>query len=319
MSAALPLFSIIICTYNRVHNLRTALDSAVRQEFDAHDYEIIVVDGNSTDGTRDFVLGCLEAHENLSYVNEEKPGLSFARNRGWQISKGKYTAFIDDDCKAPHDWLSRAAEIVERFSPDAFGGPFYASYNGKKPAWWKDAYGSRKPLQEARMLKDGEYLFGGNLFLRTSLLGALGGFSPAFGPVGRKLGVGDETELLVRLRASGRPPSIYYDPDLFAYHLVHPDRMTLRWAFFFNLRAGKYYRAYREAVPEKTPGRSIRLVLKIVRETGVMVVRAGGVIFRDRGRYPFWQNYFYEVVAPRAYRLGRAVEQLTEPAIRIPG
>jgi len=314
MPTAGPLFSIIICTYNRVQHLRRALESVFAQDFDDRNYEIIVVDGSSNDGTREFVLGCMAEHGNLRYVNEEKPGLSYARNLGCRTAMGEYAVYMDDDCKAPGDWLSRAAGIVARFSPDAFGGPFYAFYNGEKPAWWQDAYGSRTALQEARMLKDGEYLFGGNLFMRRSVLGAFGGFSPAFGPVGRELGVGDETELLGRLRAGGQPASIYYDPDLFVFHLVHPGRMTLRWAFYFNFRAGKYYRAYREAVPEKTRGRRLRLVLKIVRESLIMVVRAGGVIFRDRGRYPFWQNYFYELVAPRAYRLGRAVEQLVEPA-----
>jgi glycosyltransferase involved in cell wall biosynthesis len=306
------LFSVIICTHNRVGDLRTALESVFSQDLDDRQYEVIVVDGSSTDGTGDFVRARMDERPDLRYVNEEKPGLSHARNRGRQLAAGRYCVYIDDDCKAPQDWLSRAAGIVERLAPDAFGGPFFPFYSGDRPAWWQDAYGSRNPLAEARMLSGREYLYGGNFFIRTSVLEAVGGFSPLFGPAGSKLGVGDETELLNRMRAGAAPPSIYFDPELFVFHLVRSEKMSVRWAFYFNFTAGKYYRAYREAVPEKSPGRVLRLAFTIVREIGIVAVLALAAIWRDRTRFPQWQNYFYEIVAPRAYRIGRSLEQLRE-------
>jgi hypothetical protein len=126
------------------------------------------------------------------------------------------------------------------------------------------------------------------------------------------MGLGDDTELLVRMRRSRPQTSIYYDPDLFVYHLVHADKMTLSWAFRFNFTSGRAYRAFLTDTPANSPKRVTRLSLDLLRELAIIVVRAAQAPFRDRARHPYWQNYFYEVVVRRAFYLGRTIEQLVE-------
>ena len=74
--------TVVVSTYNRSEMLRSALDSLLAQETPGPRYEIIVVDNNSTDSTREIVEGYLNRHSNLRYLFEEKQGVSYARNTG---------------------------------------------------------------------------------------------------------------------------------------------------------------------------------------------------------------------------------------------
>ncbi|WKL00321.1 glycosyltransferase [Paenibacillus amylolyticus] len=75
--------TVAICTYNRAHDAVEAIRSAIQQNYASSDYEIILIDNNSKDNTREIVLQTILQHENHSirYVLEEKQGLSVARNR----------------------------------------------------------------------------------------------------------------------------------------------------------------------------------------------------------------------------------------------
>jgi hypothetical protein len=82
--------------------------------------------------------------------------------------------------------------------------------------------------REARPLKQDEYLDGMNIFFRRSMLQELNGFKIIW-HVWKKIGYGDETELLMRIRKVMPTELIYYEPKLFVHHLVRPEKMTLCW------------------------------------------------------------------------------------------
>src|SRR5690348_3828740 len=92
--------SIVITTYNRCGMLEAALDSALAQESGGVRYEVIVVDNNSTDQTREVVERRInEGHANLRYVFEPKQGVSHARNTGVANAAAPVVAFADDDVR----------------------------------------------------------------------------------------------------------------------------------------------------------------------------------------------------------------------------
>ena len=186
-----PLISVIICTYNRAEFVGTALKSLCQQTAEKTQYEVIVVDNNSEDNTRVVTEGFRRSNPNIRYCSEMRQGLSHARNRGWQEANGSYVAYIDDDCKVPTHWLNIAIEIIDQLLPAAFGGPYYAFYKSPKPYWWKDSYSSFEQSLTPRSLRRLEYLRGGNIFIRRSLLEAIGGFDSRFGMVGQKLAYGE--------------------------------------------------------------------------------------------------------------------------------
>lgn len=88
-----PRISVIIPTYNRQDLLLLAIDSVRTQSFT--DFEVVVVDDGSHDGTRPAVDGI--ADPRLRYVYQENRGLGAARNTGIECARGEYVAFLDSD------------------------------------------------------------------------------------------------------------------------------------------------------------------------------------------------------------------------------
>jgi glycosyltransferase involved in cell wall biosynthesis len=89
-----PAISIVIPTRNRVQYILEALDSVFAQTF--KDYEVIVIDDGSTDGTRE-ALGKLVKSESIRYEWHEARGVSAARNLGIHLALAPYIAFLDSD------------------------------------------------------------------------------------------------------------------------------------------------------------------------------------------------------------------------------
>ncbi len=95
--ASCPVVSVVIATYNRAQLLRETIDSVLNQRF--QDFELIVVDDGSTDGTRE-VLGAYGAR--LRYFYQENRGPSAARNLGVRHARAPWIAIQDsDDLCAP--------------------------------------------------------------------------------------------------------------------------------------------------------------------------------------------------------------------------
>lgn len=103
----MPLFSVIIPTFNRVDLLKQTLESVWRQTFT--DYEVIVVDDGSTDDTAEYLS---TISERLSTISQQNSGPGASRNNGAEHARGEYLAFLDsDDLWFP--WtLETVAELI---------------------------------------------------------------------------------------------------------------------------------------------------------------------------------------------------------------
>jgi len=108
------LFSVIVSTFNRAHLLPQTLDSVLAQTLT--DYEIIVVDDGSTDGTRAY-LKSLGSRVTCLFQPNQGPGA--ARNLGAGQANGEYCAFLDsDDVWFP--WTLKCfAELIKRYEHPA--------------------------------------------------------------------------------------------------------------------------------------------------------------------------------------------------------
>jgi glycosyltransferase involved in cell wall biosynthesis len=104
-----PLVSVIITTYNRCAMVREAIESVLKQDF--LDYEIIVVDDDSTDGTND----ALRKYNNrINYFYQENQGISRARNQGLALSQGELVCFLDSDDLWLPNKLAVQASIMQK-------------------------------------------------------------------------------------------------------------------------------------------------------------------------------------------------------------
>lgn len=88
-------FSIIIPTYNSAKTICATIDSILMQQF--KDFELLIVDGISSDNTKDLVQGYKD--ERISFFSEKDKGVYDAMNKGIKYSKGKYLYFIGSDDK----------------------------------------------------------------------------------------------------------------------------------------------------------------------------------------------------------------------------
>lgn len=296
------LISVVVCTYNRCNLLEQVIKTLTKQILSIDQFEIIVVDNNSKDDTSKFVKCFIKENPEtpMRYILETKQGLSHARNCGWKEARGEYIAYIDDDCKAPEQWLEVAKKVIERVKPTVLGGPYYAFYASEKPVWFKDEYGSHTQGNKARPLQDGEYLDGANFFIRKDILELLGGFNPELGMSGNKIAYGEETALVENIRKKIPREIIYYEPKLYVYHLVTPKKMILSWNLWNRFISGLYAS---HALDMKMRQKSIikKLLYRILRFIhGILLIGVFfydvviGALFRSRSRYPCFQNYFYE-------------------------
>ncbi len=304
--------SVAVCTRNRSALLARVLESLCAQTLDRSMYEVIVVDNGSTDASPAVAGDFARRYPNVRYLREERVGLSHARNRGWMEAAGEYVAYTDDDCKAPPEWLARAERIAAEISPPVFGGPYRPYYDSPRPAWYLDRYASFVIDGPARLLGPGEFLSGGNVFFRRSVLRGAGGFRSDFGMSGETLAFGEETELLLRLRAASPGTVVYYDPGLLVYHLVRPEKMTLGWIVRQKFRGGIYARRTFSAgsPPADGPARLMARALGTVGRIAADLVR--GALRRDRSRYPYYRNFLFEEIFPHVIALGGIFERIRE-------
>jgi glycosyltransferase involved in cell wall biosynthesis len=92
----MPKVSVIIPTYNRAQLLKEAIDSVLAQTY--KNFELIVVDDNSIDNTKDVVEGYIKNFQNIRYaLNRHKKGAGGARNTGIESASGEWVAFLDSD------------------------------------------------------------------------------------------------------------------------------------------------------------------------------------------------------------------------------
>jgi glycosyltransferase involved in cell wall biosynthesis len=305
------MISVVIPTRNRSKLLLAALEMLVKQDFNPADFEIIVVDNNSTDGTREIVEHFARDWSMVRYCFEPKTGCSHARNRGWQVARGDYVAESDDDAEFSKNWLAIAADIIERHAPAAFGGPVFSRPVKPVPPWFKKAYcSSITSITEARFLSDREYgsLMGPNLFLRREAIERAGGFDCSIGP-GQPVGYGEETALVKAISAVC-PGQLYYDPRLVAYNVIREDEMKVGAMFRTAFAGGRA--AYRVMNHGKKMGHAELLTSELRLLFSLLFKLALSTISRDRVTYPYIQNYIFERTTRDCRLLGRLYERHRE-------
>lgn len=119
--------SIIVPVFNMEFYLAQCLDSLLNQDLRHDEYEIIIVNDGSTDGSEKIAEDYKKSHDNINIISRENGGLSAARNTGLRHAKGEYIWFIDSDDWIDRDCLKRLTDLICNNSLDAlcFGVKFF--------------------------------------------------------------------------------------------------------------------------------------------------------------------------------------------------
>lgn len=108
--------SIIVPVFNRKGFIRRCVDSILRQTF--ADYEIIIVDDGSNDGTEKICDRYGQAYDKVKVIHQKNSGVSKARNEGLKVVEGEYVTFLDSDDSIPSDYLQKIKDAYEKYGPE---------------------------------------------------------------------------------------------------------------------------------------------------------------------------------------------------------
>lgn len=199
-----PRVSVVVACYDGERTLRACLDSLERLNYP--DYEIILVDDGSTDGTAQIATG----RPRIRYFRHEKNlGLSVARNTGIAAATGEIVAFTDADCRADEDWLHYLTGDLLDSGFAGIGGPNFLPPDDSNVA----AAVLVSPGGPAHVMltdRQAEHIPGCNMAFYKWALDEVGGFDPIF----RK--AGDDVDICWRLQQRGC--KIGFSPSGFVWH-----------------------------------------------------------------------------------------------------
>lgn len=235
-------FSVILCTYNRRSLVLSTLASLRRQTLPYDQFEVLVVDNGSSDGTRQTIYRYINARANqrrlpadtwrVRYLLEPRNGLAHARNRALQAASGKIAVFLDDDALADPHLLEHLMVAYQETSADAIGGRVDLRWEAPRPYWFTDdllpLLGYFAPSTTSMRLPDSLSLSNCNFSAKISALRSIGLFSPF---ISKRLHapVSMESEdFCRRLRNAGY--KLWYTPNAIVTHRVSAPR--LQRAFF---------------------------------------------------------------------------------------
>jgi glucosyl-dolichyl phosphate glucuronosyltransferase len=224
------MISVVICTYNRSKTLAATLSSlAEMKDLQGLQWELIVVDNNSSDATRDVVEGFAKTSGlNVRYSFEPDQGLSRARNRGIQDARGDIIAFTDDDVIVERSWLEGLRSAFHQFDCEAVGGKIIPVWNSGKPHWFPEERGfNLGPAIVQFDLGDtarriNRSFVGANMAFKKAAFAKHGLFRTDLGRVKNDFGVAEETEFCQRLFDAGEV--VVYTPHAIVYHPVEAKR-----------------------------------------------------------------------------------------------
>lgn len=248
------MLTAIICTYNRAKYIGPLLESLAANDLSKKEYEILLVDNNCTDNTREICDAFAKAHKDIQfrYVVEPEQGLSAARNKGIKEAKGDLIVYVDDDALVDAHYLR---DYVEWFAahPEtmACGGPIEPMYETQEPGWmspytkalltaWMD-YGDK-----VREYPKGRYPGGGNAAYRKEVFDKVGLFNTALGRKGGNLMGSEEKDIFDKMHSMGM--QVLYLPWPVLHHIIPQTKLERDYFDRLTLQIGKSERQRTQAI-----------------------------------------------------------------------
>src|SRR5712692_10490728 len=233
----LPFVSIAIITLNKKSTIEQCLTSLFSLDYPRSKYEVVVVDGGSTDGT----LQILRKFP-VSIVIEERKCRGIARNVAIKNCKGEIIAFIDADCLATPSWLRHHVIVHENPNVFVVGGSVLQGGDSSPPTKiYHDTYfAAQSPSIQQRITWD---LATCNASFKRTAFQTVGPFPEA--------DKGEDSVLCWQILSQGY--QTVFDPSPRVIHLH--EQMTFRSLFRRVREQGSADREIQEAVGNRSPFR----------------------------------------------------------------
>ena len=250
--------SVVLSTYNRSSLLAPALQALLAQSTAAPNYEVLVVNNNSSDGTAELVQSLVTCNPGkLRYLFEEKQGLSYGRNAGIAAACAPIIAFTDDDVRVSPDWVTQIKlEFDAHPSIDFLGGKVLPRWVSPPAPWL-----TREHWAPLALLDYGDQSFyvdaakrlcliGANFAFRRRVFDELGMFKTDFQRVKDGIGSLEDHEMLLRLWHANRKG--LYSPQIIVTAEIEPERLQKSYHRRWHAGHGRFYAALRDEEIERS-------------------------------------------------------------------
>jgi GT2 family glycosyltransferase len=234
LSMHLPLVSIVVCTLNRKDSLNECLAHLVKIAYPESRYEILVVDGGSTDGTKDLVK---KNFPNVRFIVDERKGVSYARNTGAENTRGEIVVYTDDDCIVGKDWLRNLIAEFSNPKIGAVGGPVRLLHPEKIPRRFlvRTALGVYDLGESVRTTRNVRKLITANMAVRREVFHKIN-FDTELGREGKALFALEDIDFCESLLEHGY--GLLYTPDALVYHNINVSRVNMKYLMMSAIYGG---------------------------------------------------------------------------------
>jgi glucosyl-dolichyl phosphate glucuronosyltransferase len=226
-------YSVVIPTYNRAESLLSTLRSLSRVSL-LEETQVIVVDNNSNDDTRDVVEKASSWYPHgLNYVFESEQGRSAALNSGIRACTGEIILITDDDVEVDAKWIEAARRAFAVPACDYVGGKVLPIWQEERPRWLPNRGGKHWAVvglldYGTETLKFGTQVpLGVNMGFRRDAFTRAGMWNNHVGRRGASLLGQEVREWGLRARSAGL--SGFYVPDMVVHHLILAERLKKRY------------------------------------------------------------------------------------------
>jgi len=227
--------SVIVCCYNSAARLPETIRHLALQQVPAEiPWEVIIINNSSTDDTPAIAKIEWDKYQlpqvGFKIVDEEKPGLSNAREKGINTSVFNYIVFCDDDNLLNKNYLNIAFNILAKNDNiAAVGGQSTAISDVTIPAWFESSKNNYAVGQQAKNSGDvtcRKYLWGSGITIRKEryIKAFLNFPSILTGRKGDELSSGEDSEMCMRFILMGY--QLYYSDELIFKHYIAAERLT---------------------------------------------------------------------------------------------
>ena len=282
-----PFVSIIIPALNEEATIGAALRAISESSYPSSHYEVIVVSDASTDRTEEIAKSY-----GATVINVNSLNVGAIRNRGAEVARGEFLAFLDADCICRNDWLSNAVQILSK--KECVTG---CRVGISEQAHWIEKAWYFEP-QESSDEKEVLYINSGNVFFPTKIFRALSGFDES-------LISGEDSEICTRAK---KLCPIISSKSLQVMHLGNPKtvRAFLKREIWHGLGAlGSFKKDWRDKPLIATVLFGIFTLFQIV----------GGLLWlvsQNKWVFLLASSLIFLLVATSAYMKRRALTPLSE-------
>ncbi|MDB9372527.1 glycosyltransferase [Nodularia sphaerocarpa] len=239
------LFSVTIPSYNRPQTLTNCLQSLANLDYDHKSFEVIVVDDGSKIPLDTVVLKAFQTQFNLTLISQINAGPATARNTGAKQARGKFLAFLDDDCTPKNNWLQVLESYLIASPDDLIGGCTINAIPENIYATASQALLDYIYASYDNKTKFPQFFTSNNIALSTENFWSVGGFDTNF-----PLAAAEDREFCDRLLSHNY--KIKYAEEAIVYH-AHDLTLTTFYLQHFNYGRGAFlfHKIYSQRHPQQ--------------------------------------------------------------------